>query len=334
MTAVEYSEEVKHERAPRMNINQIEAFAVVAKVKSISEAAKILHLTQPALSLQIKNLESFLGAELLKRTNKGIDITPAGEVFLEYGKAILDLYRNLRRDLENLEKGSQKQIVVGASSTIGNYALPCSIAIFRDYAPDISLILRVSNSAAVIDGILSRNFDLGFVERWVSHESLLVEKIAESDVVLIAPPDFRPVTSEEKAGNLQATITSENSFNRIGLAELQSLPLIVREVGSGTRHMLESALASLGKSLREFRIVMELNSPDAIKSAVAAGRGLAFIPYFAVRKEVYAGYVQAFKVKELDLRCPFCMIRLKDAKTSPALEKFMAFIRSTRRGFC
>ena len=96
-----------------MNITQLEAFMVVAKVKSLSEAAKILHLTQPALSQQMKSLESWLGVELLRRTNRGVDLTPQGEIFEENAAGILDLYRNLKRDLANVVDEDKSRITVG-----------------------------------------------------------------------------------------------------------------------------------------------------------------------------------------------------------------------------
>jgi len=310
-----------------VNITQLEAFTVVSKVKSISEAAQVLHLTQPALSLQMRNLENWLGVELLKRTHKGVELTPAGEVFEEYARAMLDLYRNLKKDLANLESGAGRQLLVGASSTIGNYALPCSIATFREYAPDITITLRVSNSAAVIEDAKAKSIDLGFVDRWVHDQALLVEKIGETPVVVIASPETKLDVPSDR-------LPSDHDLTVVPLAELRSYPLLVREPGSGVRHMVETALAGMGEDLRGFPVVMGLNSWEAIKSAVAAGKGLAFVPYFSVRKEVYTGELSAYRVRELDLGCPFCLVRARESRTPPALQKFISFMRSPRRGFC
>lgn len=330
-----------------MNIGQLEAFMVVTKVKSLSEAAKILHLTQPALSQQMKSLESWLGVELLRRTNRGVELTPQGEVFEEYAAGILDLYRNLKRDLANVVDEDGRRITVGAGSTIGNYALPCSIAIFREKAPDVIVTLRVSNSSSVVSGVLDGSLDLGFIEGraegYPKRDQLVEEKIAETEIIVAASPDTTvPEESieEQRPGGAPASPEGRGhtgqcpAYPRVSIQSLLGMPMIVRETGSGTRNVVESVLKTMGLGLGDFKVVMELNSVDAIKSAVAAGKGVAFIPVFAVRKELYTGYLKGYKVVGAEFACPFSMIRLKDRTVQPVQQRFMSFIRSSRRGFC
>ena len=198
----------------------------------------------------------------------------------------------------------------------------------------------MSNSSSVVSGVLDGSLDLGFIEGraegYPKKDQLVEEKIAETEIIVVASPDTTvPGESIEGQRPEGAPVSGQcPAYPRVSIESLLAMPMIVREAGSGTRNVVESVLQTMRLTLGDFKVVMELNSVDAIKSAVAAGKGVAFIPVFAVRKELYTGYLKGYKVVGAEFACPFSMIRLKDRIVQPAQERFISFIRSSRRGFC
>ncbi|GFN24227.1 LysR family transcriptional regulator [Thermanaeromonas sp. C210] len=297
-----------------MNLSHIRAFCTVAQVKSMSEAARILHISQSSLSYQIQLLENDLEAELFTRTNKGVELTELGEIVYEYGQTLLQLVENMKRDLANWKSGHER-LIVGASSTIGSYALPCTIYTFKEKYPEANIRLLVANREETIRRLLERTVDLGLIEGPVEVPGLVTRGVAEDELLLIVP-------------------SSWPSSGSIGLEELRRLPLIIREEGSGTRQTIEKALGEHGLSLRDLNIVLELNSNDAIKSAIRAGHGVALLSRLTVRAELSTGALKALKVEGISFRTTFTIVYPQGKPASDLHKKFCRFILSNRRAFC
>ncbi len=255
-----------------MNRYQLEMFIMVVDTKKISTAAKLLNISQPGLSSQIKTIESYYNAQLLARTKNGVEPTPAGQVFYRYAKKILSMYDVMEKEIDDL-LGIQDQVVnIGATYTVGNYAIPCSIWTFKEKYPKVALQLEVSNTHDIINRLLSHKFHLAIVEGPVDipEEADLTCKLAANDeIVFIAPP----------------TKDWENTA-MCSLADLVDVPLILPSPGSGVREVFDKSLLDAGMTVQDFRVVSQMSSIEAIKSAVEAGMGISLCTRMAVQKEL------------------------------------------------
>lgn len=299
-----------------MNLGHLESFCTVVRLKNISEASKVLHVTQPTLSHQIQLLEEKLQVSLLRRSNRGVEPTEAGEIVCEYAQAFLQMRDSLYRELEKV-KGAAPSLVVAAASMIGGYALPCSIYIFKERHPEASVVLKVANTTEVLRLVQTGQADIALTEGPLAEPAQVVDPIGVEELVIVAPAHRRWREDEE-----------------IDIEDLKKMPLIMREPGSGTRRTIEETLRGLGYRLEDFNVVMELNSNDSIKSAVEAGLGMAILPITTVRKELRAGTLRKIEIRNVALK-HVCSISYPQGKVLNHLEKdFLRFIKSSQRGFC
>jgi DNA-binding transcriptional LysR family regulator len=302
-----------------VNLEHLKAFYVTVMANSISKAAKQLHLSQPALSMQLQALEKELDSELLIRSTKGVQLTEAGEVLYDYAKTILSLKENIQRDIKNIHKN--QQLLLGACTTVGDYALPCSLFLFKDKNPDISVHVEISNTPGVITKLINHTVRIGIIQGKPPGDEMEYMEIMRDKLLLVVQPQFWERLSAGES-------------NSITLEELKELPLIMREEGSGTRCYIEETLSEHGTSLDEFNIAVELNTPEAIKSSVTAGQGLSFVPEYTVKKELRIGHLKAIEVQDVDFTSHYYVAYLKDTKLRPHEKEFLDFLNSHKRGFC
>ncbi len=306
-----------------MKLSQIEAFYMVIRSGSISRAARQMHLTQPALSLQIRDLEEYFCVQLLERTNKGVKPTPAGELVYYYGQKLMSMKATLCSEIEKLQSSTAKQLRLGASTVLGGYALPCSIHSFKEKFPHAQINLSLANSQAVLEALMEGNLDIALIEGplpegvVLSADEFVSRSIGEDDLVLVGAPALIPEGREA-----------------VTLAELRGLPLLLREKGSGVRSAIEKALLEQGVQPGELNVMMEINSLDAIKSTLGMGKGYSIISYIGVRKELYYGTLKALTVEGLSYRNVFTMLHKRSAFLSPLEKAFIDFMRSKDKGFC
>jgi len=243
-----------------MEDHKLKVFCTVAETKSFSKTSEIIHLTQPAVSLQIQALEEVYETKLFDRSSSTVTLTPAGEVLYKFAKEILHLYANVEKvigEMTGLVKGS---ISIGASSTIGNYVLPALITDFKKTHPKIKVHMLVGNSKRVVELLNSGNVDLGLVEGEVTRQKMAIEKILSDELLLIVP-SYHPWAKKKE----------------ISISELTKEPFIIREGGSGTRQMIEKFFALHGIAPQDMRISMVLGSTVAIKEAVENGLGVSIV---------------------------------------------------------
>ena len=294
-----------------MDDHKLKVFCTVAETKSFSKTSEIIHLTQPAVSLQIQALEEVYETKLFDRSSSTVTLTPAGEVLYKYAKDILSLYANAQKmigELTGLVKGS---ISIGASSTIGNYVLPGVITDFKKNHPKIKIHLLVGNTKRVVEMLNSGNIDLGFVEGEVTRQKMVVEKILADELMLIVPA-YHPWAKKKE----------------ISISELTKEPVIFREGGSGTRQMIEKFLAMHGLAPQAMKISMVLGSTEAIKEAVENGLGVSIISRWAARKENKYGTLNFLKIKEQKMMREFSLIANKSAVLSHAADEFLTYLKS------
>ena len=294
-----------------MTLRQLEVFLAIARTRSYRQAAESLHASQPALSQHIRELEGELGVRLFDRLTRGVIPTEAGKLLEERAKrvfATLTDVRDVLGELQGLQRGS---LLVGASTTPGIYVLPAVIGAFRRRHPAIDLQLRIANSRAIEDAIRANEVDLGVVggHGLAPGEECLAAGLAD-ELILIVSPRHRWAGRRE-----------------VVPAHLADEPLLVREEGSATRRVTERALDQAGI---RWRVSMELGHTEAIKQAVMAGLGVAFISVHAVRGEVADRRLVAVRLRRLRIRRHFHVIH-SEARTLSAGARALVIMLSTPR---
>lgn len=294
-----------------MDDHKLRVFCTVAETKSFSKASSIIHLTQPAVSLQVQALEEIYESKLFDRSNNTVTLTPAGRVLYKYAKEILNLYAGAERDIGSLTGLVKGSLSVGASSTIANYMLLAVIADFKRIHPKTKINLLVGNSKRVVELLNSGNVDLGLVEGDVTRQKILIDHLIEDELMVVIPPDH-PWAGQE-------TVT---------LSELAQEPFILREEGSGTRQMIEKHLTKHGLSPQNMNVSLILGSTEAIKSAVEQGLGVSVLSQWAVRKEISAGTLRQLHFPEIRLIRSFSMVHNRNGTLSHAFERFIEYLKA------
>jgi DNA-binding transcriptional LysR family regulator len=296
-----------------VNFEYLELFHVVILHSSISKAAKQLHLSQPALSMQIQALEKELGTQLLIRSTKGVQLTPAGEILYNYTKSILSLKENIQRDIQNIQK--RPQLLLGFCTTIGEYLLPSNLFLYKDRNPNIEIHVEICNTPGVIEKLLNHTVRLGIIKGIPQDfdQEIEITKFLRDKLVLVVQPDFWKKINK-------------NDSDSITIKELLQYPLVIREKGSGTRRIVEEALKNIGMKLEDCNIVVEYNSPQAVKTSVLSGQGLCFAPTHIVEDEINRGKFKIIELRGIELLCQYYIAYLKDTKLNIHEKVFLDFL--------
>ena len=294
-----------------MDDHKLRVFCTVAETKSFSKTSEIIHLTQPAVSLQIQALEEIYETKLFDRSSSTVSLTPAGEVLYKYAKEILALYATAEKvigKLIGLVKGS---ITIGAGSNIGNYLLPSVITDFKNSNPKIKIHLQVGNTKRVVELLNSGTIDLGLVEGDVVRQKMIVKKLISDELLVIVPPHHPWAKKKE-----------------ISITDLTKEPFIFREAGSGTRQIIEKFLARHGITPHDMKISVVLGSTEAIKDAVESGLGISIISRWAARKESKYGTLRLLSLREEKMVRDFSLVINKNTVSSNALDEFLTFLNA------
>ncbi|MBE6068142.1 MAG: LysR family transcriptional regulator [Clostridium lundense] len=296
-----------------MNLEHLQAFYETVKYNSISKAAESLHLTQPGLSMQLKNLEKEFGARLLTRSNKGVELTEEGKVVFNYADTILSIKGNIERDLKNLQKDTPKLMITSCKS-VGEYALPCSIYTFKKLHKEVDIDMKVVNSTEVIQRLHDHTINIGIIQGEPLSDDIDIKKIISDELILVGK--------------------SDNDKKTISIEELKKLPLILREKTSNTRYLVDAALKKKGVSIKDLNVIYDLNSPEAIKSSISAGNGFSFLPRLILRKELKQGIIQSIDVEGIKINFNYNITFRKNYTFTEYEQKFVDFITSNKKGFC
>lgn len=302
----------------KLNFYQLEIFCAVVKAKSISKAARKLHLSQPAVSQQIQAMEQMYNVKLFNRSSQGVKLTKPGELVYEYSQKILSLFNSLESNLDKLMGAEDQDLFIGAGTTIGNYSVPCSLWAFKEKNSQANIKLDVRNSNDILQGVLENQYDLGLVEGEVKSEKVIKKKIHEEPLKLITP-----------------NIEPWSKLEAISAEQLINTPIISREKEAGTRKAFNQALSAKGIDYEELKIITEMTSISAIKSAVQAGHGISYCPHIAVKNEIRQGSILALPLEEGEITVPFYLIYLPEKFLSSIATKFIRFvIPPDQRQFC
>ncbi|HLE29144.1 MAG TPA: selenium metabolism-associated LysR family transcriptional regulator [Anaerolineales bacterium] len=290
-----------------MDFQRLAVFRAVARHLSFSRAADELHLSQPAVSKHVQQLEAELGVSLFHRPGRRVELTEAGRIVADYVQRLSVLTEEVRRVLGELEGVRRGYLRLGASTTPGLYLLPEILARFRKQYPGVETTLAITNSADVTRRVLSGEFDLGLVGVPSEAPGLQVRPLVDDEIVLIVPAGHALARQRAFASDLLAQAT-----------------LIVREPGSATRQIVEANLLRLGAAPKD---VLEMTGCEGVKRAVAAGLGVAFVSRCAITLEVAQKAVSVSEIPELRFARQLSLIARKDARPSAAALAFLALMR-------
>ncbi len=285
-----------------ITLRQIQVFTVIAQQQNMTTAAEILHLSQSACSMALTSLETQLGIKLFYRHAKRL-------ILNEYGRFLLPKALNLlgqANDIEDSVKITSTgrlvgHLMIGASSTIGNYLLPAIIGRFMVDHPQVKISLQVSNSEQVIQQLLEFKLDMGFIEGTCYTPNLNVVRWGKDELVIIAAP--------------QHPLAKRKTLKK---ADIQSARWILRELGSGTRERVEIALG--GYILDPF---LELGHTEAIKNAVRQGLGISCLSRLTVANDLNNRELVELPVCGIGLERNFYYLLSKHAKPSILLQNFL-----------
>jgi DNA-binding transcriptional LysR family regulator len=292
---------------------RLRVFRTVAQTQGFRRAAETLFLTQPAVTLQIKALEEEVGTQLFDRTGHQIALTRAGRVLLGYADRLHELAEEAEREVANLRGEYLGELPIGASTTIAQYVLPRLIGEFLAGNAGVRPAILGANTEVVLKKVADCSLAVGLVEGPAMRRDLHVEPFLTDVLTLIVPPRHEFSDSSE-----------------VRASSLQSEPLILRENGSGTRRIVERALKRAGVNLKRLHVAMELDSTEAIKSAVEAGLGVGFVPRRATRKEIELGTLREIRVEGLDLKREFSLVYRRSPEPEGPARAFVEFLRALR----
>ncbi len=306
-----------------MDLNHLSIFCRVVEAGSISRAAKELFVTQPAISLKIQELEDHYQVQLLDRTNRGVSPTEIGLYLYGEAQKVIAQLASIEREIE-LTRNPIEDLHVGASCTIGNSALPCTLLIFQKRFPGYSISIDIGNTQEVIEKILSRRIEIGLVEGPVNKESR--EQLADEGVVIKKITQTRLILAA-------ATNGLHRELKNITISELMKMPLITREKGSGIRATFEHAIAARNLNPEDFNVLYEMNTTNAIVSAVASNMGVALLPAIALRKELRHKILKSITLKDAQFKHDFHLL-YRDSSKKNSHREFVNLLSSKERGFC
>ena len=295
---------------PIPNFHQLHIFHTVVRLGSFSQAARELNISQPAVSIQVRELERSLGCRLIQRRRRGLALTDTGEAVYRYTSRIFALAREMADTVQDIKGLRTGHLSVGSSTTPGEYILPWAIARFQERYPGIDISLSIHNTGVILEKIQNMELDLGMAGAPVETDSLASFPYVNDEIVFIAPCDH-PLARR----------------GRLTLEDLSGQRLVLRERGSATRKAAQERLRHCGLQVR---VVMELGSNEAVKGAVAAGLGLGLLSRFAVTADAMAGLLRVLQVEGWECRRPLVVFYRRDRELPPAQRAFLDFLKTER----
>ena len=293
-----------------MDIRQLRLFCRIVDRKSFSLAADEMHITQPAASQQVRSLERELKTILLDRSRRTVVPTDAGQVLYRYGREILDLDERARTEILDLGELVAGRVVVGASTGPGEHVLPAMLTEFKREFPGVNIALHVDDTHAVIERVLSREFEIGAVGAVTPRPELVAEPLARDEIVLVCAP------THPWAGRDQVT-----------LDDLVAEPQLMQQQGAGVRIVVEDHLRRAGVRPERLNIVMEMGLMESAKQAAIAGAGVTFLSKWAIEPEIEHDMLAVVPIEDFRVLRDFYTVRSKTRVLSRAAEALLAYFR-------
>ncbi|MDR2950156.1 MAG: LysR family transcriptional regulator [Prevotella sp.] len=292
---------------------RLQVFHSVAVNLSFTKAAKELHITQPAVTGNIKELENSLGISLFNREQNSISLTKAGQILLKYTERATAEYKQIEYEIGVLRKSFSGELKIGASTTIEQYILPPILARFNKEHLEISISLYNNNTMNIEKDVISRRIDLGIVEGNVGRKEFRYVPFMKDEIVAFAH-SFQPIAKKKK----------------IRLDELIKIPIVLRESGSGTLDIITDELQKHKIKLKDMNVRVSLGSTESIKNFLANGNYMGLASVYAIKKEVAQGYFQIIDIEGLNITRTFNFI-YPQGEQNGLLNKLIDFCMNNKR---
>lgn len=294
-----------------MNIESLKMFCLVVDEGSISKAARLSFVSQPAVTRQIRQLEELYKTQLFERTSGKLTLSKAGETLYPYAKEMVEYSKRSFEAISEITADQETVLHVGASLTIGEYLLPGLLGNFSKSYPHLKFSLSIGNTPNILSKLESYDIDIALVEGAVENNDFIIEKFDDDELILVTSPNHH-----------------WRNNHQIDINELPEEKMIWREADSGTRQIVENALQEYGV-LNRIKSAMELGSYQSIKSAVEADLGVSILPKLTVAKELKYGTLHEVKVSEFHISRDLWMVQKTHRFKKTGLRFFIDFIRST-----
>lgn len=293
-----------------MDTRQLAAFCAVVERRSFSQAAELLGVTQPAVSLQVRALEKRLGTQLLDRSGRRVEPTEPGRRLYRGAQRLLTLESQL---LEEVASGSEGDLAgalaIGASTGPAAIVVPQLLCEFQRAHPGVRVALEVHDTRTVVELVAERRLELGIVGAAPRHRGVRFEPFAHDEVVLVCPPGHRFAGRD------------------VDVHELGSETLVVMQEGAGVRRIVEDELRRLGLRLRDLDVRLELGLQESARSAVLAGYGVTFISRAAVEADLATGALVEGRIAGMNGRREISLARSTGRVATRVADAFVEFAR-------
>ena len=293
-----------------MEVRDLQVFISVAKHLNYTRAGEEVHLSQPSVSVRVKQLETELGVKLFEQLGKKVALTEAGQLLVPYANRVIRAVEDARHAIEELQGLERGSLRIGASTTPGMYIIPRTIARFKELHPQIDVHLGIRDTRDIEDGVIRNEFDFGFVGGHLAGDEVDVLSWLTDELVLIVPPTHRLATKKI-----------------VKRQDLVKERFIGRESGSATRATVADRLK---QGEIQLETVMEMENPESLKKAVQCGLGIAFISKFAVETELKAKALAAVKIQKLEISRELKIVYRKDKHLSKAARAFIEIANENR----
>jgi LysR family transcriptional regulator, low CO2-responsive transcriptional regulator len=290
-----------------MYLEQLRFFHAVAESGSFTAAAKELHLTQPAVSSQLKNLEDELGQRMFERVGRSVRLTRAGEVLHTHTRRIFQQVREAEVILEDLKSLQTGRLYLGTVDVMSIYVLPSIFRVFHSRFPRVEISIEVDDTTNISRGVLERRYDLGFATLPLREQNLMSIPVY-NDVMRAIAPAGHPLAGKKL----------------VTLQELANTTMIVYKQGSVTRSIIEQIFRSQGIELEPD---MEIDRPEAMKKLVEAGLGVSIMPEMSIEREVEEGSLVVLPTGDISFERQLGLIYRPWQVFSPSVVAFLSILR-------
>ncbi|MBD1386717.1 LysR family transcriptional regulator [Mucilaginibacter rigui] len=293
---------------------RLQVFYTVAKRLNFTKASAELYISQPAVTKHIKELEAAYKTSLFERSgNKKIVLTPGGEMLLQYADKLLSVYKELEFDMNLLVKQHAGTLRIGGSNTVSQYVIPPVLAQFHQKFKDVQVNLVTGNTEQIEQALVNKDIELGIVEGIRRNPQLKYQEFIADELVLVCSIKNKTIKKDA-----------------IKPEELKSMPLLLREPGSGTLDVIAHALKQFSIKISDLQTEMQLGGTESIKSYLLHSNCFAFLSIQSILNELKTNTLKIIDIKDLVIERPFYFIQPHGQPSSLA-ELFMRFAKTYRR---
>lgn len=283
-----------------MDIRRLEVFCKVVELKSFTKAAEAALLSQPSVSEHIRVLEDTLGEKLIDRLGREVAPTQAGQILFQYARQIIRLRDEAQQAIQEFRGNLSGQLNLGASTIPGAFLLPKSIESFKLHHPTIQVLLKISGTSSIVEGVLDATLELGVIGAAWKDPRLEGEDLFSDELILTVYPDH------PWAGR-----------SSVSLAELHEEPFIFRERGSGTRMVMTDALKSAGVDPAKFKQVAEMGSSEAVRQGIKARIGVSILSSLSIAEDLKLGTLVQVPIEGVRMPRSFYLVKRRNRQLSP-----------------